>query len=96
MRDQATRWQEAEVLRGYRNKMASEFGSNAGTKRWIEWIDSFVDKLDPLTQPPEIPEAPEESVEALQPFMPAGWSAQHPDLCYTPKNGHYKPYRSPW
>lgn len=96
LRRQAARWREANDLRAYRNKMEARFGEVEDTRRWIEWIDEFIDKLDPLTSPPTLPAAPEQSVDALQPFMPEGWSAKDPELMYDPNRGHYQPFRHGW
>lgn len=96
LRKQAARWREANDLRAYRDEIEARYGDVQETRRWIEWIDEFIDKLDPLTSPPTLPSAPEESVDALQPFMPKGWSAEDPELRYDPNRGHSRPYRHGW
>lgn len=47
---------------------------------WIDWARAYADRIDPLRAPPVMPLAPEATTEALQPFMPAGWSAEGPDI----------------
>lgn len=94
--EQARKWQEADLLRNYRNQVFYAHGENPGTQDWIAWIDEHIENLDPLMKPPVLPEAPEETVDALQPFMPEGWSAQSPELVYDPQYGHRQPRRAGW
>lgn len=96
LRDQASRWTEAQSLRTYRDKMATHFKGNPETAAWIEWIDQFISGLDPLSTQPILPAVPEESVDALQPFMPGDWSAKDPELRFDPRRGHVTPSPYRW
>jgi hypothetical protein len=78
LREQASAWQTADVLRRYCDAMEAAHGGDEGAADWLAWARAHVRGIDPLRQPPTMPEQPEAGPEDLQRYFPAGWSARGP------------------
>jgi hypothetical protein len=80
LRSQADRWREATALRLYCDAAESAHGQHNATAEWLAWAREYAAHLDPLSTPPVAPLPAETTVAALQDYLPAGWSAEGPDL----------------
>jgi hypothetical protein len=90
LRNQADSWDQADRIRRYCAAAEAAHGDRTDTASWLEWARAYAANLDPLTQPTTTPELSDVSIEEMQPYLPAGWSAQGPD-----QGLRHSPYQ-PW
>jgi hypothetical protein len=78
--EQVQAWREAVAVRDFCAAIEAVHPTRPETAAWVEWCRGYADRVDPLHNPPALPAEPTRSAETLQPFMPAGWSAEGPEI----------------
>ena len=75
--EQATRWQQSELLRTYVATMRNRPGG-PGADQWLSWMERYVEGLDPSESAPAPPRMPVAVADSdLRQYL-AGWPVDRP------------------